>query len=311
MLTDFTLSLINQSVLAVPPLALNKNLEPDAKANAALVKHIEDGGVRALIYGGNANVQNWPVSSYADWLDQLEAIVAENSWLIPSVGPDYGKLMDEATILKTRHFPAAMALPLSTPQTPEGVLTGLERFVDRSGVPLVVYIKKEGYISADNLARLVEQEAVLGVKYAVPRQDSAVDMYLTQLIDAIGNERIVSGLGEPAAVSHLEDFGVRSFTSGCVCIAPFLSLCLLEALSAGDGMKARQLLRYFEPLETLREHHHPVRVLHTAVTLSGIADMGPLLPLMTEADSALHADIGSAARILLDAEMKARNNLVV
>ncbi|MGC2041330.1 MAG: dihydrodipicolinate synthase family protein, partial [Paraburkholderia caledonica] len=43
------------SVMAVPPLARRADLALDADQNATLIRHIEAGGVRTLLYGGNAN----------------------------------------------------------------------------------------------------------------------------------------------------------------------------------------------------------------------------------------------------------------
>jgi len=42
------------SVVAVPPIALTESLDIASEANAALVRHIERGGVDILLYGGNA-----------------------------------------------------------------------------------------------------------------------------------------------------------------------------------------------------------------------------------------------------------------
>ncbi|HEX2555065.1 MAG TPA: dihydrodipicolinate synthase family protein [Microvirga sp.] len=309
MLTSVQTADLARSVLAVPPLALDANLEPNGKANAALIRHMEAGGVSTLLYGGNANVQNWPVSRFADWLDGLEGAVADDTWLIPSVGPDYGKLVDEAAILKHRRYPVAMALPLVAPQTPDGVVRGLETFVERSGVPLVIYIKTDGYVPAEALGRLVEQGAVFGIKYAVPRTDPTQDAYLEAIIQAVGKERIVSGFGEPPALPHLTRFKLAGFTAGCVCIAPALSMAYLRALQRGDEAEARRLLAVFEPLEGIRERANAIRVLHTAVTLSGVADMGPILPLLTEADPAIYGEIREAARALLAAETAARRKI--
>ena len=140
MLTTIETSHLARSVLAVPPFALTPDFEIAPDANARLIRHLEAGGVSTLLYGGNANVHNWPVSKFAEWLDSLEESVAETTGLIPSVGPDWGKLVDAAAILKSRRYPVAMALPMIAPQTPDGVVRGLQDFVDRSGVPLIVYI---------------------------------------------------------------------------------------------------------------------------------------------------------------------------
>ena len=278
MLTKIETSELARSVLAVPPFALTPDFEVSREGNAKLIRHLEAGGVSTLLYGGNANVHNWPVSRFADWLDSLEESAADSTWLIPSVGP----------------------------QTPDGVVRGLQDFVDRSGVPLIVYIKTDGYVPAKAIGRMVEQGAVFGIKYAVPRNDLKQDAYLQELIDAVGAERIVSGFGEPPAFPHLTHFKLAGFTAGCVCIAPHLSMSYLHALKRGDEAEAKRLLEVFLPLEAVRERHNAIRVLHTAVTLSGVADMGPILPLLTEADPAIHGEIKEAARALLAAEMTAR-----
>ena len=306
MITTIEPTALSQSVIAVPPLALTASFEPNRDANATLIRHLEAGGVSTLLYGGNANVHSWPVSRFGDWLDELESLVAENTWLIPSVGPDWGKLLDQAAILKGRRYPVAMALPMIAPQTPEGVLRGLETFVERSGLPLIVYIKSENYVPAQAIGRLAESGVVFGVKYAVPRADLTADPYLAALIDAVGADRIVSGFGEPPALPHLSHFGLAGFTSGCVCIAPRLSTLYRIALQGGDFGEARRLLQAFLPLEALRERANPIRVLHTAVTEASIAEMGPLLPLLTEADPSVHPEIRVAGRDLLAAEMSAR-----
>ncbi|WP_309083771.1 dihydrodipicolinate synthase family protein [Chelativorans sp.] len=296
-----------RSVLAVPPLALTPDLEINRAANAAQIRHLEAGGVTTLLYGGNANVHNWQVSKFDEWLDVLEESAGADSWLIPSVGPDWGKLLDMAAVLKHRKLPVAMALPLIAPQTPEGVVRGLEEFSGRSGVPLIVYIKTDGYVPAKAIARLHEEGVVFGIKYAVPRKDPLVDPYLDELIAAIGREKIVSGFGEPPALPHLLDFGLAGFTAGCVCIAPTLSMRYLKALQAGDRAGAQKLLQPFLRLEALRERSSAIRVLHQAVTYSGVADLGPMLPLLSPPAAGEHEDIRAAARELHAAEMAARS----
>src|SRR5688572_15677445 len=106
---------LGASVLAVPPLARNKDLVFNREANAALVRHIEAGGVTTLLYGGNANFYNIGLHEYGAILDALAEIAAPRTWVIPSVGPDFGKMMDQVAVLKARKFPTAMVLPLTFP----------------------------------------------------------------------------------------------------------------------------------------------------------------------------------------------------
>jgi dihydrodipicolinate synthase/N-acetylneuraminate lyase len=74
---------------------------------------------------------------------------------------------------------------------------------------------------------------------------------------------------------------VNGFTAGCVCVRPDLSDRLLKAVQSGDLDLARRIQAIFKPLEDLRNGINPVRVLHEAVRLAGIADTGPALPLLS------------------------------
>ena len=109
-------------------------------------------------------------------------------------------------------------------------------------------------------------------------------------------------MGEQPAVIHCQKFGLNGFTSGCVCIAPRLSMQMLRALQANNYDEAEQIRRTFAPLEHLRDSIHPVRVLHAAVTLAEIAQMGPVLPLLSEIADRDQDGIRTAARQLKDAD---------
>jgi dihydrodipicolinate synthase/N-acetylneuraminate lyase len=291
-----------RSVLAVPPLALTADLDLAAEENRKLARHIEAGGVTTLLYGGNANLHNWPVSRFGELLAMLEEIAAPDSWVLPSVGPEYGKLVDEARIARNTRYPTLMALPMTFPQTPAGIERGLRDFVQISGKPLVVYIKAAGYLPVEVVARLIEAGEVCGIKYAVPRPDLTDDPYLADLVGAIGPDRVVSGAGELVAVPHLRTYGLAGFTAGCVCIAPRLSMAVLRLLQSRDFDRLEPVLALIRPLEQLREKLSLIRALHEAVTLSGIARMGPILPLLSNMEPEHHAVIAATARALLQAE---------
>lgn len=310
MKTTITLEQLTKSVIAVPPFACEGSTDYCTESNRSLIRHIEAGGVSTLLYGGNANVQNWPVSRFGEWLDTLAGLVADDTWLIPSVGPDGGKISDQAALLAQRNFPAAMLLPFSGPKTDAGFARSVRDFVQASGTQAILYMKSDAYLSHSVIESLVADGSLFSVKYAIARENTAVDPVLDDLIAAIGKERIVSGFGEPPALPHLEHHKLSGFTAGCVCIAPTLSQDFLKSLQAGDFAKARSQLKVFAALEKLRDAGDPIRVLHTAVTLAGIADMGAPLPFLTEADTALHPQIEAAAQELLAAEMKARKSAV-
>ena len=173
------------SVIAVPPLARHDDLNLNREANATLIHHLESGGVRSLLYGGNANFYNISLGEYVSTLEVLADLAGADTWVIPSVGPDYGKMMDQAAVLRNSPFPTAMALPLGFPATPDGVATGLRRFAEATGKPVLVYIKAENYLRPDLVAKLVADGLVSAIKYALVVKDPAHDPYLRALLEHV------------------------------------------------------------------------------------------------------------------------------
>ena len=289
---------LSRSVLAVPPLARHDDLSLNREANAAMIRHLEAGGVSTLLYGGNANLYNIGLYEYGALLDLLEETAAAASWVIPSAGPDFGKLIDQAQVLRGRSFPTAMVLPQTFPATPDGSERAIRRFADRYGRPVIVYIKADNFLTPAHVARLVEAGVVAGIKYAIVRDDPK-DAFLSALLDRVDKRLVISGIGERPAVAHGRTFGLTSFTSGSVCIGPRGSTRILAALKTGDWTAAEAIRAAYLPLEDLRDAHSPIRVLHEAVSLAGIAAMGPMLPQLSNIEPDRHAAIGTAVRALL------------
>ena len=297
--TPVTTADLQRSVMAVPPLARHADLSLNEAANRALLRHLEDGGVRNVMYGGNANFYNVGVSEYARIVDFLAEAAGPDTWVLPAAGPDYGKLMDQAAILRSRDFPTAMLLPMSFPYTDAGLADGVRRFSDALGKPAVVYIKNLDYLAPATVARLIEEGRIAALKYAAVRPDPTDDPYLAALREAVDAKWIVSGIGERPAIDHCRAFGLKAFTSGSVCIAPRGSMRLLRLLGEGRYDEAEKVRQRYLPLEDCRDGISPIRVLHDAVTLSGVADMGPMLPLLTGLEPAEREQVAPVARALL------------
>ncbi len=298
--TPVTTADLRSSVIAVPPLCRNADLSLNRAENGRLIRHLHQGGIRTLLYGGNANLYNLALSEFDSLLGMLTELCPEDDlWVVPSVGPMYGTAMDQAAILRNHRFPTAMLLPTLFPSKPAGVATAVRHFVERSGMKAVLYIKDESYITPELAAELVNDGLISWIKYAVVKPNPAEDAYLSKLITLVDPKHIVSGIGEQPAIVHLRDFGITGFTAGCVCIAPKLSMDLLRAIDAGDFAKAESIREIFLPLEDLRNAHSPILVLHHAVALAGVADTGPVLPLLTELPAELLPAIEQAAKALL------------
>ncbi len=294
-ITPVTPSDLAASVIAVPPLARHTDLTLNVDANRAMVRYLEDGGVSTLMYGGNANVYNISVTEYPAVLDMLEELAGSDTWIIPSVGPDFGKMLDQADILRTRRFPTAMLLPLGFPATQDGIFTGVRHFAERLGKPVVLYIKSDGYIEPAMVGTLAREGLLSAVKYGTVRSDPSNDPFLRALLDVVDSRLIVSGIGERPAIVHFRDFGLQAFTSGSVCVAPRSSMRMLHLLKAGRWDEAQAERAAFIPLEDCRDAFSPIRTLHDAVTLAGIADMGPMLPMLSHLPAAQLETVCEAA----------------
>jgi dihydrodipicolinate synthase/N-acetylneuraminate lyase len=305
MLTSLAPGRLVDSVLAVPPLCRNADLTLNEAENARLIRHIEVGGIRTLLYGGNANFYHLAPSEHEQVLSMLQRIAGGETLVIPSAGPAFGTMMDQAKVVRKFKFPTVMILPQQGITTSEGVASGVRRFVDVAGVPALLYIKHDGYIDVEHVKRLADLRVISGIKYATVRNDPAHDDYLRRLVDQVDRRIIISGIGEQPAIVHLRDFGLGGFTSGCVCVAPRLSRMMLEAMRKGDWGEAERIRSVFRPLEDLRNAINPIRVLHEAVRLAGIAPTGPLLPLLSNLAESEHGRVREAAVALLDAEQRA------
>jgi len=290
---------VARSVLAVPPLARNQDLSISREGNAAMIRHIESAGITSLLYGGNANFYNVGLHEYGHVLDTLAELASPDTWVIPSVGPDFGKMMDQVPLLKAREFPTVMVLPMIFPATVAGVERGIRSFAEAYGKPVVVYLKDDTYLTPKAVKRLCDADVVSAVKYAIVRTDPKNDAFLSELVDLVDKDIIFSGIGERPAVFHLRDFGLGSFTSGSVCVAPNGSTQILKKLNAKDWTGAEELRSRYLPLEGLRDDNSPIRVLHEAITLSGIADMGPMLPHLSNIEGDLVPRVKAAASELL------------
>lgn len=288
--------------MAVPPLARNTAGELDAAANAAIIRHLEAGGIELLLYGGNAVLYHLPLGEYEPLLEMLAGLAGPASVVVPAVGPTYGLMMEHARLLQGTSFATAMVLPHQGITTSSGVATGVRRFVEAAGMPALVYIKHEGFLEPEDAAALCRDGLVSAIKYAIVRENPAEDPTLRRLVDLVDPAMVISGIGEQPAIVHMRDFGLGGFTTGCGCVSPKLSVALRQAAARGDWAEAERLRALFEPLEDLRNAISPICVLHEAVAAAGIADTGPLLPLLDRVPVGHRAAIQTAASALAAVE---------
>ena len=277
-----------QGVFPVPPLARKNTTkrELDFEQNKLLVRHLANGGMTRFLYGGNAFLYHLTLAEYEQLLDWMTGF-ADNLWAIPSLGPSYGRAMDQAALLKRYKFPAVMHLPCGDPRDAAGLERGLREISAAANTPLILYLKEENNFGADKeagldtVAKLVDEGVCVSIKYAVVRQDPQQDAYLESLLKRVDRSRVVSGIGERPAIVHMRDWSLPGFTTGSGCIAPILSNKLFAACVGGNYEAAETLRANFLPLEDLRDAVSPAKVLHYATELAGIAEMGAVPPFLS------------------------------
>ena len=95
MLTEtITPDVLARSVIAVPPLARNADFSINQAANRKMIGYLEEGGVSNILYGGNANFYHISSTQFREALQLLTESASHITWMIPSVGPSFGLMMD-------------------------------------------------------------------------------------------------------------------------------------------------------------------------------------------------------------------------
>jgi len=276
----------------VPPLARknDRSRSLDFDQNQKIVEHIKSGGISRLIYGGNAFLYHVTLAEFESLLEWLGSLY-EELWLIPSVGPSFGRALDQAPLLRKYGIKTSMILPCADPRDAAGLEQGFREIAEASGSNLILYIKDESNFGPDKeqgldvVARLVHDEICTGIKYAVVRDEPQADDYLAALLQRVERRFVISGIGERPAIVHMRDWQLAGFTTGSGCIAPKLSQQLYEACTRRDYETASKLRSRFIPLEDLRDSWGPARVLHHATEVAGIARVGPIPPYVSELGS--------------------------
>jgi dihydrodipicolinate synthase/N-acetylneuraminate lyase len=294
-------------VFAVPPLARHADASRtlDFEQNDLVVRHILAGGITRLLYGGNAFLYHLTLREFEQLLDWL-ADLPGDGWAIPSIGPSYGRAMDQATLLQRYEFPCVMVLPCGDPRDAGGLERGYREIAAASNKHLIIYLKEENNLGVDRtagldaVARLVDDGICIGIKYAVVREQPEHDAYLEALLKRVDRKLVISGIGERPAVVHLRDWKLPGFTTGSGCVAPRLTQLIFEACEAGEFERAEELREHFIPLEDLRDLWGPAKVLHAATELAGIARMGPIPPYVSPLTSEQEKELASVVRRLME-----------
>jgi hypothetical protein len=126
-------------VFAVPPLARSAGhgRAIDFEQNSRIVRYIAQGGISRFIYGGNAFLYHSTLAEYEQLLDWQANMQRDGQLFLMSAGPSYGRLMDQAPLLRRFAIPCVMILPCGDPRDATGLERGLREFAEAAGVRLM------------------------------------------------------------------------------------------------------------------------------------------------------------------------------
>ena len=271
---------LKKSVIAVPPVARDENGFFSENENKKIINYLVFNGIKNLMYGGNADFYNVRPSEFKSILINLKSLISDDICMIPSIGPDYGKMIDQTEIIKELGFSTAMILPyMEGGSREEGRSLAIENVSKKLGLPVILYLKNENYLSPKIVSKLVKKNIICGIKYAIVRKNPSEDNFLKELINLVNKELIISGIGEKPVVNHFKDFGLKSFTTGSGSIAPNLSMKLLKSLQINNYEESLAIRSKFLDFEDLRDNYGPSRVLHYGVNSCKIAKLENMQPL--------------------------------
>ena len=238
-----------RGVFAVPPLArrADKRRAIDLEQNGKVLRHMAAGGLRRFLYGGNAFLYHVTLAEYDEMLGWMAGF-PDDHWAIPSVGPSFGRALDQAPLLRRHRFPVAMALPCSDPRDAAGLEAGMREVAEAAGIGLILYLKEEGSFGSDKHGRprcrgaprrLRRVRRASNTRWCAPTLSTI--RISKALLERVDRRFVISGMGERPAVAHLKGFDLPGFTTGSGCLAPALSQGLYEACVAKDWTTAEEL----------------------------------------------------------------------
>ena len=238
---------------------------------------------RGILYGGNAFLYHITLDEFEALLGWLAGVPGDALGRFPSLGPSFGRAMDQARLLRRHAFRCAMMLPCGDPRDARGMEAGLREIADAAGMPLILYLKSEDGFGAD-----LERGPRRG-RPADRRRRRGRDQVRRRARRSAATIRISTACCA-ASIARASSAAWASGRRSCTCATsssaasrparaasrPRSCSALFDACAAQRlGRAPRRCAPRFMPLEDLRDAWGPARVLHHATELAGIAPTGP------------------------------------
>lgn len=210
---------------------------------------LADEGVRSFL--AVANISEYHSLSQSERIDIAAASVdalPDEACVLAGVGGSTGEATDLIEGYDDAGVDAMMVMPPDHTYVHErGLLDYYRALAAATDRPLVPYVR--GFSpSVEYLAELSRLDSVAGIKYALSDTVKLGAAVQTGSDDVVW----VNGLAEPLAVSAWAE-GAEGFTAGVSNFRPEIGLALLDALSAGEWERARELRTACLPYQRFRD----------------------------------------------------------
>ena len=265
-------------VVTITPRCPDRTVDVEGvKRNAV---YLADRGVKIIMpQCGTGLVYDSSLDDYRTTVEATMEAVGERTYVIPGVGPGFGRAEEMGRIAREIGVDAVMIMPVVGPASPEGLYNGMCDLIASLGLPVVLYLKDARLMPVDSTVRLAGMSQVHAIKYAV----ADYDMF-DRLVQEVGDVVVLlCGMAEKPAVAFM-DHGAQGYSSGMANFLPKLSLAMHRAHRTGDRAEVERIHGLMVPFEDVRGEEkgkYNAAALHVANEHVGLAG-GPVLPMCTD-----------------------------
>lgn len=208
--------------------------------HAALAQSVDNqisGGATAVVAGGMvAEAESLTVGELRDITATVASAVDGRTPLVVSVPSVLARAVPVALLAAEVGAYALLVMP---PLSSEPLPAYLERLGSESGLPLILYQRANLRLEPDELARLVDAHALIGIK------DGQRDLaHFRRLRSAFADELIFVAAWEDLVLPYWA-LGADAFAPASMTHDPWYARCWYEALARRDVGRAREVLAAF------------------------------------------------------------------
>ena len=264
----------NVLVVAITPRSEDQQVDLDGVRRNA--RYLVQNGVSfimpecgtGLVYDANLEEYEAVVGAFLDE-------VGDESYVVPGIGPGFGRALEMGRIAKDLGVDGVMIMPVVGPASAMGVYNGLKAIAQKIKLPTILYQRRLDIMAVDDVIRLCQLDEIVGLKYAVDNIDA-----FKKIAEQVGDKAAMTcGMAEDPCIDYMEN-GAIGFSSRMANFVPRMSMSLLQNFMSGNKDEAERLRNLMIPFEDFRGEggaRYSSSALHSAMDYIGLAG-GPVIP---------------------------------